>query len=179
MPRVTPVQRRDYSSEFQIVFKQHETIYNSPINNLKATLAHSPVAFKVYMQWYPIFEELKLILGNRLATLFAWTISEASGSPATSAYFRKTIIDSGENPEELVLTNEERQLLAFGAAIADNKGKVADDLYEAIHPHYTDEHIVVFSAFAGITIATSFFNNVIETEIDEILTSYVAQIENA
>ena len=175
MPRISPLEKKDYTTEIKIAFVQHETVYSSRITNMKATLGHSPTAFKVYMQWYPLFQEVDQILGHRLATLFAWSVSEAADCPLCSTYFRKTIIESGEHPEDLVLSETEQQLLAYGAAIAGNKGFVADEIYNPIREQYSDEEIVVFTAFAGIMIATNIFNNVIRTEIDEYLTPYLSQ----
>ena len=146
---------------------------------MKATLGRSPVAFKVYMQWYPLFQEVERILGPRLATLFAWSVSEASDCPLCSTYFRKRIIESGEQPEDLVISENDQHLLTFGAATAENRGFVSDDLYNPIREQYSDENIVVFTAFAGIMIATNIFNNVIHTEIDEYLLPYLAQHHTA
>lgn len=179
MPRISPLPRKDYSSEIKIAFIQHETVYNSRITNMKGTLGHSPVAFKVYMQWYPLFQEVKTILGPRLATLFAWSVSEASDCPLCSTYFRKEIIEAGEKPEELVLSESEQKLLSFGASIAENRGFVGDEIYGPVRERYSDEEIVVLTAFAGIMIATNIFNNVIHTEIDEYLTPYLSQHQTA
>ena len=175
MPRISPLETREQSTEIKIAFIQHKTVYNSRITNIKATLGHSPVAFNVYMQWYPLFEEVKRLLGSRLATLSAWSVSEASDCPLCSAYFRKSIIESGENPEDLVVNDDEQQLLTFGAAIAQQKGFIPDDLFNPLRAKYSDEEIVVLTAFAGIMIATNIFNNVIHTEIDDYLTPYLSQ----
>jgi len=86
---------------------------------MKATLGHSFTSFKAYMQWYPL--DVKKILGPRLSPLFAWSISEASDCPLCSTYFRKIIIESSEDPEDLVLSEEDKNLLAFGAATAQHK----------------------------------------------------------
>ncbi len=179
MPRISPLETREQSSEIRIAFIQHKTIYNSPITNMKATLGHSPTAFKVYMQWYPLFEELKVIIGARLATLFAWSVSEASESPLCSTRFRKMIIESGEHTEDLTISESEQQLLSFGAAIAQRKGVVSDEVFQPIREQYSDEDIVVFTAFAGITIATNIFNNAIHTEMDEFLAPFVAHHQPA
>lgn len=179
MPRISPIETSEQSSEIQIAFIQHKTVYNTRITNMKSTLGHSAVAFKVYMQWYPLFEEVKAILGPRLSTLFAWSISEAADCPLCSTYFRKIIIESGEQPEDLVLSDPEQLLLTFGAGIARQKGFVTDEIYDPIREKYSDEQIVVFIAFAGIMIATNIFNNVIHTEIDEYLTPYLSQQQTA
>lgn len=179
MPRILPLQKKDHSSEITIAFIQHATVYNTRITNMKATLGHSPVAFKVYMQWYPLYHEVKRIVGPRLATLFAWSVSEAADCPLCSTYFRKEIIESGEQPENLIISDAEQRLLTFGAAIAQNKGFVPDDIYNPVREQYSDENIVVLTAFAGILIATNIFNNVIHTEIDEYLAPYVPQHQTA
>jgi alkylhydroperoxidase family enzyme len=124
------------------------------------------------MQWYPLYEDVKIILGDRLSSLYAWSISEAADCPLCSTYFRKIIIDSNENPEALVLTKEEKDLLSFGATMARYKGFVPDEIFEPIRQQYSDKEIVVLTAFAGIMIATNIFNNVIHTEIDDYLDVY-------
>lgn len=149
-------------------------MYNARITNMKATLGHSYTAFQAYMQWYPLYEEVKRILGDRLSPLFAWSISEAADCPLCSTYFRKIIIESGQDPEALVLTAAEQAVLTFGATIAANKGSVPDAVYAPIAAQYADRQIVVLTAFAGIMIATNIFNNVIHTEIDDYLHPYVA-----
>jgi len=99
MPRIEPLKEIDISPSAHIVFDQHTAAYNSRITNMKATLGHSLLAFEVYMMWYPLYNEVKKILGERLAYLYAYSISYASNCPLCSTYFRKIIIDAGETPE--------------------------------------------------------------------------------
>lgn len=93
---------------------------------MKATLSHSPLAFAVYMQWYPLYHEVISIIGERPAYLFAHAISEASNCPLCTTFFRKIII---EHPEDLNLTEAEQHLLDFGSEIARNRGEVSDAVY--------------------------------------------------
>ena len=172
MPRITPLPEDRTSLETRIAYKQHATLYKGRITNMKATLGHSYVAFQAYMEWYPLYEEVKKIIGNRLSPLFAWSISEAADCPLCSTYFRKTIIESGENPERLILSKEDQELLSFGAAIALHKGFVPDTIFDAVRTRFSDTELVVLTAFAGIMIATNVFNNVIQTEIDDYLQVY-------
>lgn len=174
MPRIAPLVADDTPAETRIAYQQHTALYQSRITNMKATLGHSFTAFQAYMQWYPLYEEVKHITGTRLAPLFAWSISEASDCPLCSTYFRKIIIESGQDPEALTLTPAEQALLTFGAAIATNKGAVPDAVYEPVAAIYTDKQIVVLTAFAGIMIATNIFNNVVHTEIDAYLHPFLA-----
>ena len=175
MPRILPLNEDSASAEVLSAYQEHCTIYNGRITNMKATLGHSLVAFQAYMQWYPLYEEVKQILGSRLSPLFAWSISEAADCPLCSTYFRKNIIESGEDPEDLVLSEADQKILTFGAAIAQHKGHVPDEIFFAIQEKYSDNEIVILTAFAGIMIATNIFNNVIHTEIDNYLQLFKKQ----
>ena len=85
MPRILPLNEDSASPEVLSAYREHCTIYNARITNMKATLGRSLVAFQAYMQWYPLYEEVKQILGTRLSPLFAWSISEAADSNAAAA----------------------------------------------------------------------------------------------
>lgn len=174
MPRITPLRPGDAPPDTQAAFDQHVTDHvGSRITNMKATLGRSLLSFQVYMQWYPLYEQVKEILGNRLAYLFAHAVSEGSACPVCTTFFRRIIIDNGEQPEALQLTDHEQLILDFGSEIAKNKGNVADVLYERVHQKFSDEQLVVLVAFAGQMIATNIFNNVLEVDIDEYLYPYL------
>ena len=174
MPRINPLPEASASNELQAAWAKHIADYpGSRITNMKATLSHSPLAFHVYMQWYPLYYEVIKLVGNRSAYLFAHAISEASNCPLCTTFFRKIIIENGERPEELQLTVPEQQLLDFGAAIAQHRGEVSDLLYASIRQQFTDADMVVLVAFAGQMIATNLFNNVLEVVVDEYLYPYL------
>lgn len=173
MARIQPISIDKAPAPLKTAFFNHIAEYKTHITNTKATLGHSLPAFEAYMQWYPLYEQVQRLLGARLASLYAFTISEASHSPLCSTFFRKIIIDAGEEPDHLELSPEEQLLLDFGATIAREKGQVPDQLFRWVSVLYTDEQLVVLIAFAGQMIATNVFNNVIETEIDEYLIPYL------
>ncbi|UFH54715.1 carboxymuconolactone decarboxylase family protein [Spirosoma sp. KNUC1025] len=174
MPRITPLSSESATPEVQAAFTAHVTDYpGSRITNMKATLGRSLLAFQVYMQWYPLYEEVKKIVGNRLAYLFAHAISEGANCPLCTTFFRRIIIDNGEKPQDLTLTEHEQAVIDFGSAIAQNKGEISDELYVPIANSYTDKQIVILVAFAGQMIATNVFNNVLEVNIDEYLYPYL------
>lgn len=175
LPRIPPLPEANASPETKQAYHHHKLNYHGRITNMKSTLGHSTIAFEAYMQWYPLYEEVKKILGERLSPQYAWSISEASDCPLCSTYFRKTIIEAGENPEHLILSEQDRQVLSFGAAIALNKGFVPDEIYQPIAKQYSEQAMVILIAFAGIMIATNIFNNVIHTEIDEYLYPFLSK----
>ena len=170
MARIEPL--KEVSPSIKIAFERHVKEYGGRITNMKATLGHSLTAFEAYMQWYPLYTEVEKILGNRMASLYAHSISCAADCPLCSTFFRKIIIDSGETPEKLDLTESQKNILDFGSGIAKHNGNIADHLYNSVANKYSKTEMVILTAFAGIMIATNVFNNVIETEIDEYLSSY-------
>jgi len=172
MARIEPLTTKEISPSVKLAFEKHVQEYGGRITNMKATLGHSPVAFEAYMQWYPLYTEVEKILGKRMASLYAHSISCAADCPLCSTFFRKIIIDSGETPEKLELTESEKNILDFGSSIAKHKGNIADHLYNSVAGMYSKTEMVILTAFAGIMIATNVFNNVIETEIDEYLSGY-------
>lgn len=172
MARIEPLSVKEVSPSVKIAFERHVREYGGRITNMKATLGRSLLAFEAYMQWYPLYAEVEKILGKRMASLYAHSISCAADCPLCSTFFRKIIIDSGEAPEKLDLTEFQRNILEFGSGIAKHKGNIADHLYNSVASKYSETEMVILTAFAGIMIATNVFNNVLETEIDEYLSAY-------
>lgn len=179
MARIQPISENERTQPIWKAFEKHTEEYNAKITNMKATLAHSVLAFDVYMQWYPLYAEVEKILGKRLAYLYAFSISYASDCPLCSTFFRKIIIDGGEKPESLELTPSEQKLLDFGSSIAKHHGNIADHVYEAIDKQFSKKEKIILIAFAGQMIATNVFNNVIETDIDEYLFDYLPPLKYA
>lgn len=173
MPRINPLDINKADDKIRATFEEHKRNYNSRITNMKATLGIAQLAFHAYMEWYPLYEAIKKITGERLAYLFAYSISYASDCPLCTTFFRKIIIDNGERPEDFKVNEKEQELLSFGSAIARNKGIVTDDQVEKLKESYNDEELVLLIAFAGQMIATNIFNNVIETDIDDYLEGYL------
>ena len=179
MPRIEPLRTDQVSASVKVAFERHVQEYGGRITNMKATLGHSLIAFESYMEWYPLYAEVEKILGKRMAYLFAHAISYAADCPLCSTFFRKIIIDSGENPDKLDLTESQADILDFGSAIANNKGNIDISVYDKVAANYTKTEMVILIAFAGIMIATNVFNNVVETEIDEYLQSYKPTLKHS
>lgn len=173
MPRISPLPASATPPETLVAYEQHISAHNARITNMKATLGHSPVAFRVYMEWYTMYDRIRAILGDRMAYLFAFSISQGSNCPLCTTFFRKIIIDNGEKPEDLVLTEQEQLLLDFGSEIARQQGKITDELFDQVSKIYNTEQLVDLIAFAGQMIATNVFSNVIDTDIDEYLFAYL------
>lgn len=173
MPRIKPLPFNETPEDVVAAYELHQKQYNAKITNMKATLGHSRVAFEVYMDWYRLYNRIKGITGERSAYLFAYSVSKGSNCPLCTTFFRKIIIDNGEKPEELILNEQEQLLLDFGSAIAQQQGNIPDEVFESMSNIYSTSELVELIAFAGQMIATNVFNNVIGTDIDEYLFSYL------
>ena len=173
MARINPLPPEETPVPLQSAYAQHTTTWNARITNMKATLGHSQIAFEVYMEWYRLYDSIKLFLGLRSAYLFAYTVSIGSNCPLCTTFFRKIIIDNGEDPANIVFNEQEQLLMDFGSAIAQHQGRVDDALFAQLCAVYNTQELVELIAFAGQMIATNIFNNVIETDIDEYLYNYL------
>ena len=174
MPRLSPLTDVQLSTDTRAAFEKHIREHQSRITNMKATMGRSVLAFEIYMRWYDLYENVKAITGERLAYLFAHSISLGSNCPLCTTYFRKVIIENGEKPEELLLSEEEQMLLDFGSEISVRSGEISEELYKKIAAKYSEEELVVLVAFAGQMIATNVFSNVFEVQIDDYLAPYVS-----
>ena len=174
MARIHPLEQGSASPQIVQAFKEHVEMYEANITNMKRTLAHAPLAFEVYMQWYPLYERVRQVAGDRPAYLFAWAVSTASNCPLCSTFFRRIITEAGEHPEYLVFSEYEKSLLDFGKAIATHKGHIADHVYDKLASYHNAEEMVLLIAFAGQMVATNIFNNVVETTVDDNLLPYLS-----
>jgi len=145
---------------------------NGRMTNMKRTLLHNVPAFEAYMEWYTLRDQLIPFLGERAVSIFAHAISTENDCVICSTFFRKILIDSGDDPDRLTVSDLEQLLIDFGSAIARNPRDVPEEIYAKLKELFSDEQLVVIIAFAGIMSATNLFNSVAKVPLDEILYKY-------
>ncbi len=99
------------------------------VTNMKRTLAHAPAALHALMQWYPLREAVLPFLGERLTTLFAHSVSTQTDCLICSTFFRRLLIESGENPDALALDEREQTIVDYGRQLRADANGVSDELY--------------------------------------------------
>jgi len=139
------------------------------VTNMKRTLAHSPAALHALMQWYPLREAVLPFLGERLTTLFAHSVSTQTDCLICSTFFRRLLIESGENPEALALDEREQTVVDYGRQLARDANGVSDELYGRLARFLQPGQIVALTAFGGMMIATNIFNNALKVDLDDYL----------
>jgi alkylhydroperoxidase family enzyme len=142
------------------------------VTNMKRTLAHSGTALHALMTWYPLHDRVAGFLGGRATTLFAHAISARADCLICSTYFRRTLIDAGEDPETLTLDDRERAVVDFGVQLARDSNGVSDELYGRLSAFLKPAEIVDLTAFGAMMIATNVVNNALRVDLDEYLLPY-------
>lgn len=140
--------------------------------NMKRTLMHSPVAWRAYMEWYALRDELRHAIDDRAIWVFSHAISTGYDCLICTMFFRRALIDAGFSPETFKPTEEEDLLIAFGTAIARDSNAVPDSIWADIKARYDEATQVNLVAFAGIMVATNIFNNVVGVTLDPELEPY-------
>jgi alkylhydroperoxidase family enzyme len=143
------------------------------MTNMKRTLLHSPAALRVYGEWFTLRDELRPVLGDRAIWILALAISKATQSRTGIAFMRRALIQGGDDPDNLQLSDAEALLERFGAAIAASPKQVPQEIWDRLKASYQEKTLVDLVAFAGIMIATNVFTDAVGTDLDEELLAYL------
>jgi alkylhydroperoxidase family enzyme len=144
------------------------------MTNMKWTLAHSPVALEALLQWYPLHDAVEPFLGERRVWLFCHAISAQSDCLVCSTFFRRLLIDAGEDPDAPVLDALDELVMDFGRRLAADPHSVDDALHARLAERFTPAQIVTLTAFGAIMLATNVFNDALGVELDGYLQPYAA-----
>ena len=124
------------------------------------------------MQWYPLREAVEPFLGPRATTLFIHAISSATDCLICSTFFRRHLIDAGENPDQLTLDAREQTIVDYGRQLVKDANRISDELYARLATFFEPEQMVALTAFGGLMIATNVFNNALKIDLDDYLEPY-------
>ncbi|HEU4560260.1 MAG TPA: hypothetical protein VFS20_20590 [Longimicrobium sp.] len=170
MPRIAPLDHAHMPPDARAAHDRH--LQTARITNMKRTLLHSVPAFDALMTWYDLRDTVKPFLGDRLTTLFAHAVSSETDCLICSTFFRRILIDSGENPDALELDEREAAVVAYGRALAITPHRVPDAVYEPVAAHFSDEQMVSLTAFGALMVATNVINNALGVPLDDYLQPY-------
>ncbi len=170
----------EYENSSEEVKREYEDqiAKHGRITNMKRTLLHNVPAFKAYMEWYTLYDLLVPVIGERAISIFSLAISTGNDCLICSTFFRKILVDSGDDPDNPTLTETEQLLTKFGAAITSDPHHIPKEIYVALAEKFSVEEIVLLISFAGIMYATNLFNTVAKVPLDEILINYQKKGDN-
>lgn len=171
MSRIKPVDYDNAPHPAREAWDAHERDHGR-MTHMKRTLLHSLPSFHALMEWYPLRDTIRPFLGDRATTIFAHAISGETDCLICSTFFRRILIDGGENPDDLVLDDQEALLVEFGRQLARDPKGVSDELYARLTHRYDTEQMVALTAFGCIMLATNWFNDALRVDLDGYLEPY-------
>jgi alkylhydroperoxidase family enzyme len=174
MARIPPLELENAPPEARAAHDQHQREVGR-ITNMKRTLLHSLPAFHALMEWYPLRDTVRPFLGERLTHLFAHAVSTETDCLICSTFFRRLLIESGEDPDALVLSDRDRVVVDYGRQLGKDAHGVSDALYAQLARLFTQDQIVALTAFGVIMLATNVFNNALRVDLDGYLEPYRAE----
>ena len=142
------------------------------VTNMKATLLHSPSAFRALMEWYTLRDVVQPFLGERLTYIFSHVISDENDCLICSTFFRRLLIDVGDDPDNFTLNERETLVADFGRQLAQPHARVPDDVFGRLSAEFTDEQVVALTAFGAMMVATNIINNALDVPFDDYLDTY-------
>jgi alkylhydroperoxidase family enzyme len=170
MPRIAPLDYDEMPAAARAAHDGHLRV--GRITNMKRTLLRSVPAFDALMTWYDLRDTVQPFLGERLTTLFAHAVSAETDCLICSTFFRRILIDSGEDPDALEMDAREADVVAFGRALAQTPHRIPDALYGRVAAYFADEQMVALTAFGAMMVATNVINNVLRVPLDDYLQPY-------
>lgn len=171
MSYITQVEYENATAEvkeqFDIQIKRH-----GRITNMKKTLLHSVPAFKALMEWYPLQEEVAKVIGERATNFYCYAISTKNDCLICSMFFKKILDDLEINFENFEFTKEENDLIEYGRYLVSDPENIPKELFDNFKERYTEEEIVLITAFGSMMIATNLINTALKVELDDVLVPY-------
>lgn len=149
--------------------EEHIETHGGRITNMKRTLLGHVPSFKAYMEWYTLKDELEPYIGERAVSLFSYAISEANDCLVCSVFFRRILIENGDDPDNPEVTETEQLLLEWGRLIATRPTDIPEDFRKRIEQAFQPKLRLMLVAFAGLMVATNLFNSVGRVPLDEVL----------
>jgi alkylhydroperoxidase family enzyme len=142
------------------------------ITNMKRTLLRSLPAFDALMTWYDLRDAASPILGERLTTIFAHAVSAETDCLICSTFFRRILIESGEDPDQLALDDRAQAVVAYARCLGQSPFTVPDQTFAALRGFFSEDELVTLTAFGALMVATNVVNNALDVPLDEYLEPY-------
>ena len=171
MARIEPTS--DYGPDMEEAAAAHVAT-GARMTNMKNTLAHDRVAFDALMTWYPLRDRAAEFLSERQIEVYCLAISAQSDCLICSTFFRRLLVERGDDPDALELGEEDSLLAELGRQIARDAHGVSDELFGRLRERYDERQIVVLMAFGAIMLATNVFNDALQVPLDGYLEPFRA-----
>ncbi|WP_154646909.1 carboxymuconolactone decarboxylase family protein [Kurthia senegalensis] len=124
------------------------------------------------MEWYPLQEEVAKVVGERATNFYCYAISTKNECLICSMFFKKILDDLGIDFENFAFTEEEQDLMEYGRLLVSSPETIPASLFDKLKERYSEQQIVLITAFGSMMIATNLINTALKVELDDILLPY-------
>ncbi|MBQ8994268.1 MAG: hypothetical protein IJ091_00465 [Oscillospiraceae bacterium] len=150
----------------------HENEQGGHMTNMKYTLLRDLPSFRVYMGWYDLQKGLLKFLSEREFLILSYSISTQNDCLVCGTFFRKILIEKGEDLENLQLSDREQVLWDLGRAFVVDFHHIPEDVYVRLDEIFSETEVIQILAFAGQMAATNMFVTSAKVDLDEVLLNY-------
>jgi hypothetical protein len=173
MTRISPLDERSAPEASRELAAAHLAA-GGRMTNMKWTLARAPVALDALLQWYPLHDEVVPFLGQRRTNIFCHAISTRSDCLICSTFFRRILIETGDDPDALRLDDLDQLIVDLGRRLVDDPHSVDDALHARLREHLDEAQVVLLVAFGAMMVATNVFNDAMGVPLDGVLEPFRA-----
>ncbi|HTL39896.1 MAG TPA: hypothetical protein VL294_00315 [Pseudolysinimonas sp.] len=108
---------------------------------------------EAFLSWHALKDDVEPYIGERAVSLFCYAVSEAAGGAGPAQHFRRILVDSGDDPDDPVVTETEQLLLHWGRLIATTPHAIPADVAARVEAAFSPALRMLLVAFAGQVIA--------------------------
>jgi len=170
MAYISMIDYETASPEARAAHDEHKKI--GKITNMKKTLLNSVPAFNALMEWYTLRDEAAKFLTPLEINFFCYAISSENDCLICSTFFRKILRDENIDFNNFSFTDRQQLLISYGRGLVKNPHEIDPDIFTRLKELFTQEQIVLLTAFGAIMIATNLINSALKVELDGNLIGY-------
>lgn len=151
------------STKEQLEIREKHIAGGYKMTKMKETILHNPTIFKTFVEGsYVVSEEIEKHIDSKSIYILDYFISWGNECIVCGGYFKRLLDEIGiKDPENFEFTDEQRDLIAFGEALARDPNHVPDEVYEALQARYDEETMVALVTHGVYMLANNYFNNIV------------------
>lgn len=172
MSRAGEMRYENASPSVRSAWEQEERV-RGRVTNMKRTLLLSESAYTAYMGWYPLWDEVVKLVGERAAAAFAHAISSRNGCVLCTVYFRRALTEAGISPDAFQPSGDEALLIRLAEALIEDHNHIGDELWSDLEKRFSPSGLVNIVGFAGMMNAVNTFNSALRVDVDADLERFL------
>ena len=161
----------DHAGPEQKAAHDEESRLRGRMTNMKRTLVHSPVALRVYGEWFALRDELAPVIGDRAVLTLCLAISAEMDNVVGMAFMRRGLASLTDEAPSIAI--DLGTIEAFGRAFAADAKAIPAAVWPKLSQSLPEKTLVDLTALAGIMMATNAFMDAVGTEPDPELAAFI------